>query len=206
MSTQYTTPYALPYPQSGDEVRLGYSAIEGIAKKVNDVLVAGSFPSSIPDVYAITTRLDALESKPFIYVERNSTDLSLGTSGAEQAFGWSDKFGDVSTMTSGSFPSRLIAPKAGWYKVDATLVLSNTSGGLRSVGFQAWNGGVKKFYRGQDNTAPSASFYASLTSSLSVYLAAGDYVVVVAEVQSAAATTYVKASQGTRASMAFIRP
>lgn len=206
MSTQYTTPYALPYPQSGDEIRLGYQAIEGIAKKVNDVLAAGSFPSSIPDVYSITTRLDALEAKPHVYVERNSTDLSLGTSGAEQPFGWSDKFGDTSTMTSGAFPSRLIAPKAGWYHVEATLVLSATSGGMRSVGLQTWRGGVKKFYRGQNNTAPSASFYAELSTSHTFYLDASDYVVVVAEVQSAAATTYVKASQGTSASMTFIRP
>lgn len=61
MSTQYTSPYNLPYPQSGDKVADGYAAIEGIAKAVNTALVNGSFPASSPDVASITARLNALE-------------------------------------------------------------------------------------------------------------------------------------------------
>lgn len=61
MSTQYTSPYSLPWPQSGDPVREGAAAIEGIAKRVNQVLLEGTFPAATPEILALTTRLTDLE-------------------------------------------------------------------------------------------------------------------------------------------------
>ena len=62
MPTQYTSPYNLPYPQATDPVRDGQTAIQGIAERVNQVLLDGSFPPGNPDINSILTRLNAIDA------------------------------------------------------------------------------------------------------------------------------------------------
>ena len=147
-----------------------------------------------------------LDTRPMVAVGLATTDQVLGTTGiVERPIVWNERNPDK-TMNPDGNRDRLVAPVAGWYHVEATLVFSNVANGQRSLGFQIYQGGVKTYLRGQNNLSPSASFFAELNGSATVLLAAGDYVKVTAEVQLAAASVSIKASQGTRAALIFQRP
>lgn len=205
MPKQYTPLYALPYPQVGDPIKEGAANMEELAKKTEEVLKNGSFPSSVPTTADITNRITVLEKPPLVVVELTGTDAVLGTTATESPIFWNTRACDTTMNPTGN-TTRLVAPKTGWYEVNATLVFSNTSGGQRNVGFQTWKAGVKKFYRGMNNTSPSGSFFIEVTGHLICYLLANEYVVVTAEVNLAGASTSLKANEGTRASMKFLRP
>lgn len=148
---------------------------------------------------------DALNGLPLVAVDLTATDQVLGSGTViERPITWNKRAG-TATMNPTGNATRLVAPVAGWYRVEATAVFSNVSGGQRSMGFQVFKNGVKSYSRGQNNLSPSASFYAELNGSLTVYLATNDYVTVTVESQTPAAAVSIKADQGTRAAMTLIR-
>lgn len=171
------------------------------------ILVNGEPVANVPAyTEALATALIARDAPtPLVAVDLLSTDQTLGTGTVETPIIWNARNPDKD-MNPDGFRDRLVAPVAGWYFVDATVIFSNVSGGQRSMGFQVWNAGVKLYRRGANNTSPVSSYFCEINAGITVYLAAGDYVKVTVEVVIAAASVSVKANQGTRASMKFLRP
>lgn len=144
---------------------------------------------------------------PMAIVELITTDIDLVVNVAEYPINWNKRTGDA-TVNGTAYPSRLIAPVAGFYTCSATVVFSNTTGGQRTVGFLSWTGAnhaTRKYHRGMNHVNPSASFYPEVNGEITLYLAAGDWVEVTVETALQSATTKIKADQGTRAVMKYER-
>lgn len=186
MATQYTSPYNLPYPQAGDPVKEGQAAMELLAKRVNQVLTDGSFPSSTPDLAAITARMDALENRRVMLGRTTSQTL---TTNAKTAISWETEKTLVSAFRNGSFPTRIYAPVSGQYSVTTTILLSAVSGGLRSVTLRL-NGTESTQMEMANNIVPSATINNAVSAATYVGLNAGEYLEIYVEVLSPSAQVY----------------
>jgi len=155
----------------------------------------------------MATALQYVIKPPMVIVELVTTDIQLLTNVGEYPINWNKRTGDAS-MNGTAFPSRLIAPVAGFYTVAATAIFSNTTGGQRTVGFLSFTGAnhaTRKYHRGMNHINPSASFYPEVNGEITLALAAGDWVEVTVETALQSATTNIKADQGTRAVMKYER-
>lgn len=148
----------------------------------------------------------ALKGLPLVTVDLVTTDQTLGTGSASDVpIVWNLRNPDK-TMNPDGARDRLLAPIAGWYLLTATVIFSAAANGNRSVGFIISNAGVITKLRCGNVGAPAASYYTEIAGTAVVYLAAGDFVKIGASTITPASSITIKANQGTRASMQFIRP
>jgi len=99
---------------------------------------------------------------------------------AKTAISWNQYEGDAG-YTSGTYPDRIYAPKAGLYRVEATVLLSNVGGGFRSICLRDKNGRDAEL---ANSPVPSSQFFNAVSGASKIRLEAGDYFQFMAEVLS----------------------
>lgn len=134
MPIQYTPVYQIPYPQTTDPIKLTPEALEGQAKRIEQVFQNASMPSANPSTAAVLGRLDSLETKTTVRrmqfktgtttipanTQTNIGFMSKNTTGTNRNVG-----GDFATSTANGL---LTLNEAGWYIFTAFAMPNGTPG------------------------------------------------------------------------------
>lgn len=145
------------------------------------------------------------EALPLVITSLNGNDQP-SVADNDVAIRWNGARGDT-LMWGGNFnpayPTRLYATKPGEYFLTGNVTFSNMGGGMRGVWFRV-NGSQR--VRGQSNPPPSAAQMAEIDAHNYAWLAAGDYIEVMATVAGASGAVSIKANQGTSGAIEWKRP
>lgn len=185
-------------PKGGQETSI-YALGDG---RVNIAAPDGVYVNGQPIAGGGGGTPDAL---PLVITSLNGNDQP-SVADNDVAIRWNGARGDTQ-MWGGNFdpayPTRLYATKPGEYFLTGNVTFSNMGGGMRGVWFRV-NGSQR--VRGQSNPPPSAAQMAEIDAHNYAWLAAGDYIEVMATVAGASGAVSIKANQGTSGAIEWKRP
>lgn len=184
-------------PKGGQETNI-YSTGDG---KVNITAPEGVYVNGQPIGQGGSTPSVA----PLVLTSLNGSDQPAVAEN-DTAIIWNGARGDT-MMWGGNFnpayPTRLYAIRSGEHFLTANVTFSNMGGGMRGAWFRL-NGSQR--IRGQSNPPPSSQQMAEIDAHNYAWMAAGDYIEIMATVAGAAGAVSIKANQGTLGGLEWKRP